>query len=89
MAITVSRGLEWEKCFQFGRNTIVKIDSRNDPEVLVAEMHFLNFAAGSHEVEMKELNVQTENSVEKQGKYLEGYCHYNDQGVIILNVTVQ
>ena len=67
--ITVSRGLEWEKCFQFDRNTIVKTYSGNEPEVLVAEMHFFffNFAAGSHEVAMKEQNVQMEDSVEKQG----------------------
>ena len=36
--VTVSRGLEWEKYFQFGRNTIAKTRSENEPEVLVAEM---------------------------------------------------
>ena len=61
--------------------------SGNDPEVLF----FFNFAADSHEVEMKEQNIHTENSVEKQGMCLifRRSCHYNDQGVIILNVRVQ
>ena len=36
--VTVSRRLEWEKYFQFGRNAIAKTHSENEPEVLVAEM---------------------------------------------------
>ena len=43
--ITVSRGLEWEKCFQFGRNTIVKIYSGNEPEVLVAVIDFFELCS--------------------------------------------
>ena len=62
--ITISRGLERDK--RIDRNVINKTQTGN--EVIVAVIQFFfNTAAGSHEVEMKEQNVQTEESVEKQG----------------------
>ena len=44
----------------------------------------MNIAAGSHEVEMKEQNVQTEDSVEKQGMWLHLHLYFN--GIIIIYI---
>ena len=46
------------------------IDIELDQGSCSSKFNSLNIAAGSHEVEIKEQNVQTEESVEQQGMWL-------------------